>query len=132
MQSLVSYTFASKNAPKLSIGPGYRLDDAVIGYAALKIKDLRIGFAFDGNVSDLKQATSGRGAYEVTLNYEWEKKKKEIEIKIDTTPEKIVEEKVEPKVEVKKDTIVEVKPVVVKPEPPKEDPNARKRKNYNC
>ncbi|MBL0288304.1 MAG: hypothetical protein IPQ19_13110 [Bacteroidetes bacterium] len=54
--------------------------------------------------------------------------KKEIEIKIDTTPEKIVEEKVEPKVEVKKDTIVEVKPVVVKPEPPKEDPNAKKEK----
>ena len=128
MQSLVSYNFATKNAPKLSIGPGYRLDDAVVAYAALKIKDLRIGFAFDGNVSDLKQATSGRGAYEVTLNYEWEKKKKEIEIKIDTTPEIVVEEKPEPKVEVKKDTVVEVKPVVVKPEPPKEDPMAKKER----
>lgn len=125
MQTLVSYTFDTKNAPKLSVGPGYRLDDAVVGYAALKIKDLRIGFAFDGNVSDAKQATSGRGAYEVTLNYEWERKKKEIEVKIDTTPEIVEEEKPEPIVEVKKDTIV---PQVVVAETPKEDPNVAKEK----
>lgn len=61
---------------ELQFGPGYRIGDAVVGYVGLNWKDLKIGFAFDGNTSDLKTASSGRGAYELALNYEWERKKK--------------------------------------------------------
>lgn len=131
-QTLVSYTFDTKDEVKFSIGPGYRMDDAVIGYLGMKWNDLKLGFAFDGNISDLRTATSGRGAYEVTLNYEWEKKKKDIEIKIDTSKVEVTPEPEKPKVEVKKDTVVpKIDPPKVDPpkvEPPKEDPIAKKEK----
>lgn len=69
---------------RLIFGPGYRLDDAVIGYVGVNWNDLRVAFAFDGNVSDFRTATNGRGAYELTLNYEFEKKKKKPDYVIDT------------------------------------------------
>lgn len=61
---------------QIQFGPGYRVGDAVIAYAGLQWKDLKVGFAFDGNTSSLRQATRGSGAYELALNYEWERKKK--------------------------------------------------------
>jgi type IX secretion system PorP/SprF family membrane protein len=78
---------------KLTFGPGYRKNDAVIGYLGAQWNDLKVAFAFDGNISDLRTATQGRGAYELMLAYEWEKKKKE-EPKpiIDTVSNEIVEE----------------------------------------
>jgi type IX secretion system PorP/SprF family membrane protein len=80
---------------RLTFGPGYRLDDAVIGYVGMNWNDLRVAFAFDGNVSDFRQATNGRGAYELTLNYEWEKKKKKPEYVIDTVTVEEPEEEIE-------------------------------------
>jgi type IX secretion system PorP/SprF family membrane protein len=89
----------AKNSYKLSFGPGYRWNDAIIAYTALQWNDLKVGFAFDGNISDFKSATNGRGAYEIMLNYEWEKNKKKKEEPIaiiDTTKEEeeIVEEEI--------------------------------------
>ncbi len=72
---------------ELQFGPGYRIGDAVVAYAGLQWKDLKVGFAFDGNVSNLKTATNGRGAYELALNYEWERKKKEEEPELFDFPE---------------------------------------------
>lgn len=82
---------------KLSFGPGYRIGDAIVGYVGVIWKDLKVGFAFDGNVSDLRTATGGRGAYEVALNYEWEKKKKPEPKEFDDVPVEEEEEKEEPK-----------------------------------
>lgn len=62
---------------KLTFGPGYRLGDAVVGFVGFVWKDLKVSFAFDGNTSDFNVATRGRGAYELAVNYEWERKKKE-------------------------------------------------------
>lgn len=85
---------------ELQFGPGYRIGDAVVGYVGLNWKDLKIGFAFDGNVSDLKTASNGRGAYELALNYEWEKKKKPepelfeppVEVPVEEPEPEVVEE----------------------------------------
>jgi type IX secretion system PorP/SprF family membrane protein len=76
IQSIFGVKLGETKTTELQFGPGYRIGDAVVGYVGLNWKDLKVGFAFDGNVSDLKTATNGRGAYELALNYEWEKKKK--------------------------------------------------------
>jgi type IX secretion system PorP/SprF family membrane protein len=77
---------------RLTFGPGYRIGDAVVGYIGVCWKDLKIGFAFDGNVSGFNLATRGRGAYELAVNYEWEKKKKPL-------PEEFIPEDEAPKEE---------------------------------
>jgi len=59
----------------LWFGPGYRVGDAVNGYVGLEIADMRVGFSYDQNVSDFRQATNGIGAFEVSLRYGWSKKK---------------------------------------------------------
>ena len=128
VQTLFSVKFGDStpdqgNAYKLTFGPGYRWDDAVVGYIGLGWNDLRVAFAFDGNVSDLNTATGGQGAYELTVNYEWEKKKKEPkEIIIDTAtvePEPEKEEKEEPQDTAKLTPVPvpEETPVVVQPDP---------------
>ncbi|MCO5230897.1 MAG: PorP/SprF family type IX secretion system membrane protein [Chitinophagales bacterium] len=76
LQTIFGVKLGESKNTQLQFGPGYRIGDAVVGYVGLNWKDLKVGFAFDGNVSDLKTATSGRGAYELALNYEWERKKK--------------------------------------------------------
>jgi hypothetical protein len=68
---------------------------------------LKVGFAFDGNTSDFRQATGGNGAYEIAVNYEFEKKKKPEPIPFEPVPE-FTEEEPEPV-----DTVVP--PVVVEP-----------------
>jgi type IX secretion system PorP/SprF family membrane protein len=117
LQSLFSVTIG-KNVEgmqdtRLQFGPGYRLGDAVVGYVGVLWKDLKVGFAFDGNVSDFNVATRGRGAYELAVNYEWERKKKpepeEFEPVIEEEPEEEEEEELieEEVVEVIEEVIVE-------------------------
>lgn len=110
-QILGSYTVKSNVPVKLSIGGGYRINDAIMGCLGVDWKNLQLGFSMDGNISELKKGTNGRGAYEVLLTYSWEKKKKEI---LDTLlmTEQITEPEPEKPIEivVKKDTI---KPIVV-------------------
>jgi type IX secretion system PorP/SprF family membrane protein len=88
IQTLFSVKFGDNdtegNNYKLTFGPGYRWDDAVIGSVGLGWNDLRVAFAFDGNVSDFKTASGGRGAYELMVNYEFEKKKRKPDYVIDT------------------------------------------------
>ncbi len=94
IQSIFGVKVGESKVTELQFGPGYRIGDAVVGYVGLNWKDLKVGFAFDGNVSDLKTATSGRGAYELALNYEWEKKKKPEPELFEPPIEEIVEEEV--------------------------------------
>lgn len=94
IQSIFGVKLGESKVTELQFGPGYRIGDAVVGYVGLNWKDLKVGFAFDGNVSDLKTATSGRGAYELALNYEWEKKKKPEPELFEPPIEEIVEEEV--------------------------------------
>ena len=113
---------------KLTFGPGYRKNDAIIGYLGAQWNDLKVAFAFDGNISDLRSATQGRGAYELMLAYEWEKKKKE-EPKpiIDTVSKEIVEDdtvvKEEEPAPQSVAVVVESQPIepeiIPTPEPPK-------------
>lgn len=57
----------------LGFGAGYRVmsNDAAIAYLSFLYKTLRIGAAYDVNVSDLRKATRSQGAFEVALNYEF-------------------------------------------------------------
>ncbi len=85
---LVNY-YHTKNEKlplKLSLGAGYRNQDAALTYIGAKIKDVQVGFSFDLNTSDFSDATNSKGGFELSLKYEFGKKKEEI-IPIDTIPE---------------------------------------------
>lgn len=84
---------------ELQFGPGYRVGDAVVAFVGVNWKDLKVGFAFDGNTSDLRAATRGSGAYELAVNYEWERKKKEEPESFEPPVEEEVEEKIEEEIE---------------------------------
>ncbi len=81
------YTKSDKTPIKLSLGGGYRLDDAALAYTAVKVKDVQLGFSYDVNTSAFTDATNRKGGFEISLVYEWEKKKDEL---IDT-PEIIMD-----------------------------------------
>lgn len=114
----VNINTQSQDDIKLTFGPGYRKNDAVIGYLGAKWNDLKVAFAFDGNISDLRTATQGRGAYELMIAYEWEKKKVEKPKPIiDTVSTEVVEEVVEDTI-AKEEIVPPVVEVIVE-EPPK-------------
>ncbi len=46
-----------------------RLGDAVIPFVGLEFSDLRIGFSYDINISDLRTASQSRGGLELSLVY---------------------------------------------------------------
>lgn len=51
------------------LGGWYRYGDAVAPYVGIEWSKMRIGFSYDVNVSSFTPATSGVGAYEITLMY---------------------------------------------------------------
>lgn len=53
----------------LHFGARYRVGDAVIGLLAVEFRNLRIGAAYDVNISDLTAASINRGGFEVSLTY---------------------------------------------------------------
>lgn len=53
----------------LYAGAWTRIDDAVILSAGVDYNELNIGFSYDINTSDLKRASSNKGAFEVSLAY---------------------------------------------------------------
>ncbi len=57
----------------LGFGGGYRVmgNDAAIAYLSFLYKTLRVGAAYDFNVSGLRKATQSQGAFELALNYEF-------------------------------------------------------------
>ena len=98
LQSIVGVKLGKKNEDgnkeiELQFGPGYRINDAVVAYLGLDWKDLKVGFAFDGNVSGLKTASQRRGAYELAINYIWEKKKKKEPEEFEPTSSDTIPEK---------------------------------------
>ncbi len=62
----------------VGFGAGYRAigNDATIVYLSFLYKTLRVGAAYDFNVSGLKKATKAQGAFELALNYEFGEIKK--------------------------------------------------------
>lgn len=65
-----------KNTPlKLSLGFGYRKGDALLTYLGTKVNDVQFGFSFDVNLSSFDDATNNKGGFELSLQYEFERKK---------------------------------------------------------
>lgn len=52
-----------------SLGAHFRAKDAFIASLLLELGPLYAGFSYDFNVSDLNDASSGRGGYEISLKY---------------------------------------------------------------
>lgn len=113
------YTAIGKTDLKVSVGAGYRVKDAPIVYSGFKVKDLQVGVSYDINNSPFSSATLKRGAGEVTLNYEFGKKKeKEIEeIELEVYEEEKVEEEQKEEEEKTSQEVTSVIPVEDKIEP---------------
>jgi hypothetical protein len=43
--------------------------DAIIPMANVEFRNVRLGFAYDANISSLKTSTTNRGAFEISLAY---------------------------------------------------------------
>ncbi|MFN0037846.1 MAG: PorP/SprF family type IX secretion system membrane protein [Saprospiraceae bacterium] len=71
LQALGSYIFNAEKDIDLNFGLGYRLSggDAVYPMIGGRYKNLRVGLAYDVNVSDLNQVSNYRGGFEVAANY---------------------------------------------------------------
>jgi hypothetical protein len=50
-------------------GTYMRLNDAIIPVVKLECRPIAIAVSYDANISQLKQSSSGRGGYEVSLTY---------------------------------------------------------------
>lgn len=120
-----NYTQIRELPFKWSFGGGYRVNDAAFAYAGVQFKDFLIGASYDITTSDLADATNNKGGFEITLRYEFERRKiidtiwPEIDtaIVMDTiVEEEIVEEVVvEPEVIEEIEIEEEVEPVVPEP-----------------
>ncbi len=54
---------------KLSAGPGYRVGDAAMVIVGLDYQDLKVGVAYDINLSSLSSNGTRKGGYEFAANY---------------------------------------------------------------
>lgn len=59
-----------KNYKAFGLGIYHRLGDAIMASANFTYSDMKIGFAYDLNISQFNVATGGSGAFEVSLVYE--------------------------------------------------------------
>ena len=73
-----TYYFSTgfRNNNSVSLGLRYRYagvssgtSDAVVPMANVEFRNVRLGFAYDVNVSSLKTSTTNRGAFEISLSY---------------------------------------------------------------
>ncbi|MFN0176810.1 MAG: PorP/SprF family type IX secretion system membrane protein [Saprospiraceae bacterium] len=71
LQALGSYVFNTEKDIDLHFGLGYRLSggDAIYPMLGARYKNLRVGLAYDVNISDLNQVSNYRGGFEVAANY---------------------------------------------------------------
>jgi len=70
--SLFEYTIdqeASNKSASIGFGAYYRFGDAFIPAVQVKFASFDIGFSYDVNASELSGASSGYGAYEVSLKF---------------------------------------------------------------
>ena len=54
----------------IHMGGYYRINDAVIPTVKLEAKPIAISVSYDANISTLRQVTTGRGGFEVSLTYQ--------------------------------------------------------------
>ncbi|MFM7152840.1 MAG: PorP/SprF family type IX secretion system membrane protein, partial [Bacteroidota bacterium] len=69
VQGLGSYLFNEEKDVTLLFGLGYRFRDAVHPIFGAQIKSLRVGLAYDVNISGLSADTNLRGGFELAANY---------------------------------------------------------------
>lgn len=71
LQALASYLFNEEKDIDLNFGLGYRLSggDAIYPMVGARYKNLRLGLAYDVNVSDLSAQSNYRGGFEIAANY---------------------------------------------------------------
>ena len=69
VQGMTGYLLNPEKDITLNVGLGYRLSDAANVLLGMKIKDLRVGLAYDINLSTLRTASSYRGGFELAANY---------------------------------------------------------------
>jgi len=78
LQGIAGYLFNPQKDITINFGLGYRLADAMEILLGFQQKNLRVGFAYDINISSLSAATSYRGGFEIAANYIFKKYKKAI------------------------------------------------------
>ncbi len=73
VNAIAEVRFSEKKDFGVGFGAGYRAigNDAAIAYLSFLYKTLRIGAAYDFNVSGIRKATKSQGAFELALNYEF-------------------------------------------------------------
>ena len=69
VQGLGAYLFNPEKEITLLFGLGYRLADAVHPIVGAQYKSLRVGLAYDVNVSSLTSVSNNRGGFELAANY---------------------------------------------------------------
>lgn len=69
LQALGGYLFNEEKDITLLFGLGYRFRDAVHPMVGAQYKNLRVGLAYDVNISGLKSDTNYRGGFELAANY---------------------------------------------------------------
>jgi type IX secretion system PorP/SprF family membrane protein len=69
LQAMGGYLFDPAREITLNFGLGYRMRDAIHPMVGAQYKNLRVGLAYDINVSDLNQVSNYRGGFELAANY---------------------------------------------------------------
>ena len=71
LQALGAYQFNAEKDIDLNFGLGYRLSggDAIYPMFGARYKNLRVGLAYDVNISPLKSVSNYRGGFELAANY---------------------------------------------------------------
>lgn len=69
VQAMTGYLINPEKDITLNFGLGYRLSDAINVLAGMKYKDLRVGIAYDVNISSLSNVSNYRGGFEIAANY---------------------------------------------------------------
>ncbi|HNG91008.1 MAG TPA: type IX secretion system membrane protein PorP/SprF, partial [Saprospiraceae bacterium] len=69
VQGMMGYLFNPEKDITLNFGIGYRLRDAISPIVGAKIKNLRVGLAYDVNISDLNAYSNYRGGFELAAYY---------------------------------------------------------------
>jgi outer membrane protein OmpA-like peptidoglycan-associated protein len=80
--SRISYALPKEQ--EIQLGMGLRSKDAFCSYIAYGFKSNLLGLSYDANRSNLRPASKGIGAWELSLRICFDKKKKDTNAKIDT------------------------------------------------
>ncbi|MCB0501624.1 MAG: PorP/SprF family type IX secretion system membrane protein [Bacteroidetes bacterium] len=123
---IANYHTHVKDTPlKVSLGGGYRTGDAALAYTGVKIKDVELGFSYDINTSGFTDATNNKGGFEISLQYEFEKRKQVLIDTIYVIDTLLVEKdtliETEESDSAAADTIISIQPDTIIPELPERE-----------